>query len=63
MATLAGLSTYYRLRWIVEEYFLTLKTAGFNIEEADIGDPLVMINVRLRYRGSCRYGDAARQST
>jgi hypothetical protein len=33
----------YRLRWTIEEYFHTLKTAGFNIEEADIGDPQVMI--------------------
>lgn len=33
----------YRLRWTIEEYFHTLKTAGFNIEAADIGDPQVMI--------------------
>jgi Transposase DDE domain len=33
----------YRLRWTVEEFFHTLKTAGFNIEAADIGDPRVMI--------------------
>jgi Transposase DDE domain len=33
----------YRLRWIIEEFFHTLKTAGFDIEEADIGDPQVMI--------------------
>jgi len=33
----------YRLRWIIEEYFHTLKTAGFDVEEADIGDPQVMI--------------------
>jgi len=32
----------YRLRWIIEEFFHTLKTAGFNIEAADIGDPQVM---------------------
>ncbi len=30
---------FYRMRWIIEEYFDTLKTAGFDIEEADIGDP------------------------
>jgi hypothetical protein len=33
----------YRMRWTIEEYFHTLKTAGFNIESADIGDPQVMI--------------------
>lgn len=33
----------YRMRWIIEEFFHTLKTAGFNIEAADIGDPQVMI--------------------
>jgi Transposase DDE domain len=33
----------YRMRWTVEEFFHTLKTAGFGIEAADIGDPKVMI--------------------
>lgn len=33
----------YRLRWIIEEFFHTLKTAGFDIEAADIADPEVMI--------------------
>lgn len=33
----------YRMRWIIEEFFHTLKTAGFNIEAADIGDPQIMI--------------------
>ena len=32
----------YRKRWIIEEFFRTLKTAGFDIEEADIGEPEVM---------------------
>jgi hypothetical protein len=32
----------YRMRWIIEEFFRTLKTAGFNIEDADIGDPRAM---------------------
>jgi hypothetical protein len=32
----------YRMRWTIEEYFRTLKTAGFDIEAADIGDPQVM---------------------
>src|SRR5262249_16956933 len=34
----------YRMRWIIEEFFRTLKTAGFDIEETDIGDPRAMIN-------------------
>ncbi len=33
----------YRLRWTIEEFFHTLKTAGFDIEAADISDPQVMI--------------------
>jgi len=33
----------YRMRWTVEEYFRSLKKTGFDIEEADIGDPEVMI--------------------
>jgi Transposase DDE domain len=33
----------YRRRWTIEEFFHTLKTAGFDIEAADIGDPQVMI--------------------
>jgi Transposase DDE domain len=33
----------YRLRWMIEEFFHTLKTAGFDIEAADIGNPQVMI--------------------
>ena len=33
----------YRMRWTIEEFFHTLKTAGFNIEAADIGDPQVMM--------------------
>lgn len=34
----------YRRRWIIEEFFRTLKTAGFDIEDADIGEPSAMIN-------------------
>jgi hypothetical protein len=34
----------YRLRWSVEVYFHTLKTAGLNIEDADIGNPPAMMN-------------------
>lgn len=33
----------YRMRWIVEEYFHTQKTGGFDIEAADISDPEAMI--------------------
>jgi hypothetical protein len=33
----------YRIRWTIEEYFATLKSAGFDIEAADIADPQVMI--------------------
>ena len=33
----------YRMRWSIEEFFRTLKTAGFDIEEADISDPQVMM--------------------
>jgi hypothetical protein len=33
----------YRMRWVVEEYFHTQKTGGFDIEAADISDPEVMI--------------------
>ena len=35
----------YRLRWIIEEFFHTLKTAGFDIEAADISDPQVMMKL------------------
>jgi hypothetical protein len=34
----------YRQRWRIEEFFRTLKTAGFDIEAADIGEPCAMIN-------------------
>jgi hypothetical protein len=35
---------FYRMRWMIEEYFRTLKTAGLDIENAEIGDPHAMIN-------------------
>jgi hypothetical protein len=35
----------YRMRWTVEEFFRLLKTAGFDIEAADIGDPPAMIKL------------------
>lgn len=34
----------YRLRWTIEEFFSTLKKAGFDIEAVDIGEPAAMIN-------------------
>jgi Transposase DDE domain len=33
----------YRMRWNIEEFFRLLKTAGFDIEQADIGDPQAMV--------------------
>ena len=33
----------YRMHWSIEEFFRLLKTAGFDIEETDIGDPQAMI--------------------
>jgi hypothetical protein len=35
----------YRLRWTIEDYFRTLKTAGFDIEDADLSDPRAMMNL------------------
>jgi hypothetical protein len=35
---------FYRLRWIVEEYFRTLKTAGFQLEDSDMSDPEAFMN-------------------
>jgi len=35
----------YRMRWTIEEFFRLLKTAGFDIEEADIGDPQAMMKL------------------
>ena len=38
------------MRWSIEEFFRLLKTAGFDIEETDIGDPQAMIKfVRQRF--------------
>jgi len=34
---------FYRKRWIIEDYFRTLKTSGFRIEDANISDPEVML--------------------
>lgn len=33
---------FYRRRWIIEDYFRTLKTAGFDIEASEIEDPDAM---------------------
>jgi hypothetical protein len=35
---------FYRLRWIIEEYFRTLKTAGFQLEDSDLSDPEAFMN-------------------
>lgn len=35
----------YRMRWTIEEYFNSLKSGGFNIEEADIGVPGAMMTL------------------
>jgi hypothetical protein len=35
----------YRMRWAIEEYFNSLKSGGFNIEEADIGEPDAMMTL------------------
>jgi hypothetical protein len=35
----------YRMRWVIEEYFHTLKTGGFDVEAADISSPKVMIRL------------------
>jgi hypothetical protein len=35
----------YRMRWTIEEYFNSLKSGGFNIEEAEIGDPRPMMTL------------------
>jgi hypothetical protein len=35
----------YRMRWTIEEFFRLLKTAGFDIEAADISDPPAMIKL------------------
>jgi hypothetical protein len=39
-----GIADTYRMRWTIEEFFRTLKTAGFDIEATDIGEPRAMIN-------------------
>jgi hypothetical protein len=35
----------YRVRWTIEEFFRTLKSAGFELEEAELGDPHAMMNL------------------
>jgi len=45
MAEARRIIDLYRSRWTIEEYFRTLKTAGFDIEAAEIGDPHAMINL------------------
>jgi hypothetical protein len=41
-ATARMVLDFYRRRWIIEDYFRTLKTAGFDIEAAEIEDPDAM---------------------
>ena len=45
MADARRIIDLYRSRWTIEEYFRTLKTAAFDIEAAEIGDPHAMINL------------------
>jgi hypothetical protein len=40
-----GVVDSYRGRWSIEVYFHTVKTAGVNIEAADIGNPSAMMNL------------------
>ena len=35
---------FYRMRWIIEEYFRTLKTAGFQLEDSELSDPEAFMN-------------------
>lgn len=41
----AGVCDLYRRRFLIEELFRTLKTAGFDIEAADIADPKAFITL------------------
>lgn len=34
----------YRQRWVIEEFFRTLKSAGFELDQAEIGQPKAMLN-------------------
>jgi hypothetical protein len=52
---------FYRKRWIIEEYFRTLKSAGFKIENAKMSDPKDLHELRCSC-GHCSchgYSDAA----
>jgi hypothetical protein len=44
-ASARGIIHGYRARWTIEIYFRTLKTAGIDIEAADIGEPAAMMNL------------------
>ena len=35
---------FYRKHWIIEDYFRTLKSAGFKVEDARMTDPAVFMN-------------------
>jgi hypothetical protein len=45
LAEARGVIDLYRQRWRIEEFFRTLKMAGFDIESADISEPGAMINL------------------
>jgi hypothetical protein len=49
---------FYRRRWIIEDYFRTLKTAGFDIEAAEIEDPNVAV-LREKVPSSCEADEGA----
>jgi len=44
MADARRIIDIYRMRWMIEEFFRTLKTAGFELEDAELSDPHAMIN-------------------
>jgi len=39
-----GVLNLYRRRWMIEEYFRTLKTGAFNIEDCEISVPKALMN-------------------
>lgn len=43
MTAASRMIDHYRKRWIIEDYFRTLKSAGFQLEDADIADPQFML--------------------
>lgn len=43
LAQAARITDIYRSRFLIEQLFRTLKTAGFNIEQSELGDPKAFI--------------------